>query len=80
MYNSKFLKISIHLVYFSLLIFIGFIVISAMFYPGTTIRDHGTVGYNIFNNFKQRVHNQMILSNKIPIIKKLKLKNEFTIY
>ena len=51
MYNSKFLKISIHLVYFSLLIFIGFIVISAIFYPGTTIRDHNTVGYNIFNNF-----------------------------
>ena len=51
MYNSKFLKISIHLVYFSLLIFIGFIVISAMFYPGTTIRDHDTEGYNIFNNF-----------------------------
>ena len=51
MYNSKFLKISIHLVYFSLLIFIGFIIISAMFYPGTTIRDHDTVGYNIFYNF-----------------------------
>ena len=51
MYNSKFLKISIHLVYFSLVIFIGFIIISAIFYPGTTIRDHNTVGYNISNNF-----------------------------
>ena len=51
MYNSKFLKISIHLVYFSLVIFIGFIIISAIFYPGTTIRDHNTVGYNISSNF-----------------------------
>ena len=51
MYNSKFLNISIYLVYYSLVIFVGFIVISTIFYPGTTIRDHNTVGYNILNNF-----------------------------
>jgi len=51
MYNSKLLNISIHLVYISLLIFIGFIIISERFYPGTTILDHNTVGYSLINNF-----------------------------
>ncbi len=51
MYNTKLLNISIHLVYYSLVIFVGFIIISAIYYPGTTILDHDTVGYSVINNF-----------------------------